>query len=187
MSEPTSDGIWSVPVALGDVPATGRHFDLVPDASRRDSIARLAGLAALPRLDASFDVAPYGRSGLQVVGRVSATVSQLCVVTLEPIENEIDESVDLVFAPVDAVPLLADGSGGEIEIPHDDGSEPLVDGTIDLGAIAIEFLILAIDPYPRKPDAVFQAPAASDDSAHPFAVLAALKKDEESGRGGKQG
>jgi hypothetical protein len=178
MSETMSDSTWSVPVALGDVPAGGRHFDLVPDERRRDAIARVAGLTALPRFDTSFDVVPHGRSGLHVVGRVSATVGQSCVVTLEPIENEIDEPVDLIFAPVDAAPPPADGIVGELEIPYEDGPEPLVDGTIDLGAIAIEFLVLAIDPYPRKPDAVFQAPAAGDDSAHPFAVLAALKKDQ---------
>jgi uncharacterized metal-binding protein YceD (DUF177 family) len=187
MSQPKSDGIWSLPVALGDVPASGRHFDLVPDERRRDAIAKLAGLAALPRLDASFDVTPHGRNGLHVVGRVSATVGQTCVVTLEPIENDIDEPVDLVFVPADAAPSPADGSEGELEVPYDDGPEPLVDGMIDLGAIAIEFLVLAIDPYPRKPDAVFEAPAAGDDSAHPFAVLAALKKEQENGRGGKQG
>jgi hypothetical protein len=178
MSETMSDSTWSVPVALGDVPAGGRHFDLVPDERRRDAIARVAGLAALPRFDASLDVMPRGRGGLHVVGRVSATVGQSCVVTLEPIENEIDEPVDLVFAPVDAAPSPADGIGGELEIPYEDGPEPLIDGMIDLGAIAVELLILAIDPYPRKPDAVFQAPAAGDDSAHPFAVLAALKKDQ---------
>ena len=53
--------------------------------------------------------------------------------------------------------------------------------TIDLGAIATEFLILAIDPYPRKPGAVFQSPSAGEPAAHPFAALAALKK----GQGGE--
>jgi hypothetical protein len=37
-------------------------------------------------------------------------------------------------------------------------------------------LILGLDPYPRKPDAIFQASAVGDDAAHPFAALAALKK-----------
>jgi uncharacterized metal-binding protein YceD (DUF177 family) len=183
-SEPMSDRPWSVPVALGAVPETGRHLDLVAHERARDAIAKLAGLAALPRLDASFDVTPHGRSGLHVVGRVSATVGQTCVVTLEPIENEIDESIDLVFAPA-AAPSHVEQGGGELDIPYDDGPEPLVDGTVDLGAIATEFLILAIDPHPRKPDAVFQPPAAGDDTAHPFAVLAALKKGQ--GEGGKRG
>ena len=62
--------------------------------------------------------------------------------------------------------------------------EELVDGAIDLGAIAIEFLILGIDPYPRKADAVFEAPAAGDDpAAHPFAALAALASEASGQRG----
>jgi uncharacterized metal-binding protein YceD (DUF177 family) len=181
-----SDRPWSVPVALGDVPETGRHLDLIADERLRDAIAKFAGLAALPRLDASFDVARHGRGGLHVTGRVSATVLQTCVVTLEPTENEIDEPVDLVFAPAIAESPVHD-QGGELDIPYDDEPEPLVDGIVDLGAIATEFLILAIDPYPRKPDAVFQASAADDDAAHPFAALAALKKGREEGGGGKQG
>ncbi|MGZ3360151.1 MAG: YceD family protein, partial [Xanthobacteraceae bacterium] len=70
----------------------------------------------------------------------------------------------------------------EVEVPLEDAPEPLVGGMIDLGAIATEFLILGLDPYPRKPDAVFEAPPGGDEAAHPFAALAELKK----GRGGKQ-
>jgi hypothetical protein len=51
----------------------------------------------------------------------------------------------------------------------------MIGGRIDLGALATEFLMLAIDPYPRKPGATFEAPAA-DPGGHPFAALAALKK-----------
>jgi hypothetical protein len=42
--------------------------------------------------------------GCALVGRVSATVVQNCVVTLEPIESEIDEAVDLVFLPDGCAP-----------------------------------------------------------------------------------
>jgi len=189
-SEPASEHVserpWSVPVAFGDVPETGRHLDLVADAQVRATIAELAGLAGLPRLDASFLVTLDGRGGLRVEGRVSATVGQTCVVTLEPMENEIDEAIDLVFAPATA-PLLAGHGGGEVEVRFDDAPEPLVDGAVDLGAIATEFLLLGIDPYPRKPGAVFQAPAAGEDSARPFAPLAALKNGQATGQGGKQG
>ena len=51
------------------------------------------------------------------------------------------------------------------------------DGAVDLGAVATEFLLLGIDPYPRKPGAVFERPAAGRPGGHPFAALAALKKD----------
>ena len=46
-----------------------------------------------------------------------------------------------------------------------DEPEPLVDGVADLGAAATEFLLLAIDPYPRKPDAVFEPPKTEDSGA----------------------
>jgi hypothetical protein len=47
---------------------------------------------------------------------------------------------------------------------------------VDLGAIASEFLILGIDPYPRKPGVVFEPNLEREAGASPFAALAALKK-----------
>jgi hypothetical protein len=175
IAERGADHFWSVPVGLSDVPESGRHLDLIADARTRTAIAERAGLAALPRLEASFDVTLHARHGLRVTGRLSATVGQTCVVTLEPIENEIDEPIDLVFMPVAASPS-ASGGVEELEITAEDAPEPLIDGTIDLGALATEFLFLGIDPYPRKAGAVFETPAATGDApAHPFAALAALK------------
>src|SRR5262245_1539689 len=86
---PSGKPPWSAPVALHDVPETGRHVDLVADATTRAAMAAAIGLRELPRLEASFDVSRHGREGLRVVGRVSATVGQTCVVTLDPIENDI--------------------------------------------------------------------------------------------------
>ena len=176
--ERRSKGPWSVPLALSEVPEGGRHLDLVADQQTRAAVAEQAGLDALPRLQASFDVAPHGRGGLRVVGRVSATVGQTCVVTLEPIENEIDEAIELVFAPADASPII----GAEVDLSAADAPEALIGGGVDLGEIATEFLILGLDPYPRKPDAIFQSPTAGKDSANPFAALAALKKRQRGRR-----
>lgn len=181
MSSARSEFPWSVPLAVADVPDTGRRFDLVADGPVRDATAKLAGLRDLPRLEASFDVTLQGKGGLRVSGRVRSTVGQVCVVTLDPVENEIDEPIELVFLPPDSLPAGIAGDDGEDA--GEDGPEPLVDGTIDLGAIATEFLLLAIDPYPRKPEAVFQSPSSGEAAAHPFAALAALKK----GRDGEAG
>lgn len=164
----TSKRPWSVPVAIHDIPETGRRFDLVADQATRDAVATLAGLRALPRLQAAFDVVRRGRDGVHVIGTVSARVGQTCVITLEPIEDDIEASVDLVFAP-------SQGKTAELSA---DAPEPLVGATVDLGAVATEFLVLAVDPYPRKEGAVFQAPPTSDAGDRPFAALAALKKGE---------
>jgi uncharacterized metal-binding protein YceD (DUF177 family) len=173
--KPSATPAWSVPVTVAAVPETGRRLDLVADGTARDAIAKAAGLAALPRLEAGFDLTRHGAEGLRVVGRVSATVVQNCVVTLEPIESEIDEALDLVFLPevapaTDAVDLHA--------FDTDEPPEAIRDGAIDLGAVATEFLLLGLDPYPRKPGAMFEAPPAGDPVSHPFAGLAALKKGD---------
>ena len=165
---------WSVRVARSDVPETGRHFDLLADEHARTAIAKLAGVIDVPRLEASFDVTRHGRDGLHVVGEVSATVGQICGVTLEPIENKIDEAIDLLFEPA-----AADRGGiaepGEVRVSLDDAPEPLIGGRVDLGALASEFFVLGIDPYPRKSGTVFEVPGRTHDQARPFEALAALK------------
>ncbi len=169
-----ADRPWSVLVRIEDVPETGLHLDLAADERTRRAIARLAGVNALPRLVAAFDVARRGHE-LRVVGQVCATVGQTCVVSLDPVENIIEEPVDLVFAP----PRGEEGPReGKLAASDAAGQTPeaLIEGCADLGAVATEFLLLGIDPYPRKPGAVFAAPAADEAGRGPFAALAALNK-----------
>ena len=168
---------WHVPVTLEDIPEAGQHFELDADAGVRAAVAKVASLRDLMRLHASFDVTRRGADGLHVAGSVSATVGQTCVVTLEPLANEVTETIDLAFIPQHAPELSNDED--EKPQPRDvrwDDPEPLVGGTIDLGALATEFLILGLDPYPRKPDAVFESPADDKPDPGPFAALAKLTK-----------
>ena len=154
-------------------PKTGARFDLVADAQVRAAVARMAGLRDLPRLEANFDVTRRG-AGLHVAGRVSATVGQLCVVTLEPLVNEVEE------ASTSCSCRNRPRSGKTAEVgtrgESADETEPLIGGLVDLGALAIEFLILGLDPYPRKPGAVFQPPPEAKPDESPFAALASLRK-----------
>ena len=123
----------------------------------RATMADLAGLREISSARASFDLTLDRRGRVHVTGTVRARIGQTCVVTLDPIDNEIDETVDVMFAPSEQIPQLADlaheALAGEAEIP--DPPEPIVNGVIDLGRLATDVLLLAIDPYPRKPDAVF--------------------------------
>ena len=165
--------LWSVPVAVDDIPDTGMHIEIEPSAAARAGLARLADVRDLLRLSAVFDLSKRG-AGVHVAGQVSARVGQNCVVTLEPLESDVDETVDLLFTPL---PADAAETAGEIEVkPGEEPPEPLVDGAVDLGAIATEFLILGIDPYPRKDGAQFAGLKAGDDTTKPFAALEALKK-----------
>jgi hypothetical protein len=169
---------WQVPVVVEDI-AGDQHFDLVADAGVRAAVAKVAGLRDLPRLEAKFAVARRDAGRLRVTGVVSATVGQNCVVTLEPLANEVEEPVDLLFVPGE---VPAPEAAGIETRPRDvkwDDPEPLTGDAIDLGALATEFLILGLDPYPRKPDAVFEPPAESEPEPSPFAVLAKLTKGQD--------
>jgi hypothetical protein len=169
-----TDRPWNVLVRVDDI-LDARHFELEASAEMRVALAQ--PVVAIDRLSASFDVARRGRDGFHVGGEVRATVRQTCVVTLEPVSNDIREPIDVDFAPPRADKL---NDVNEIELNADapDESEPLSGNSIDLGLVATEFLILGVDPYPRRPDAAFAAPAADGAAAHPFAALAALKKDD---------
>jgi hypothetical protein len=171
---------WSVPIAVVQIPDTGLHRDIEADSAARGAMAEVAGLREILSARASLDVIPKSGGRVHVTGRVQARIGQTCVVTLDPIENDIDEPIDLMFAPPEQIPEMADlvddDGEGEAEIP--DPPEPIANGMIDLGRLATDALFLAVDPYPRKPDAVFESPVvAVDPMDHPFAALKTLQID----------
>ena len=154
---------WSVPIAVAQIPDTGMHREFEANPTQRRALADLGGLREVMSANASLDLALMREGRVHVVGRVKARIGQTCVVTLDPIENDIDEAIDLIFAPPEQIPALADlvddAAESDAEIP--DPPEPIVGGTIDLGRLATDALFLGIDPYPRKPDAVFDAAGGS--------------------------
>jgi len=171
---------WSAQITIDEIPETGRRIALSADAHVRGELAKLAGLRDLPCLEAVFEVTRHGAAGLRVQGDVTATIGQTCVVTLEPLSTEVAEHVDLVFMPSGGAAAGQGERRSVLVADNDDVPETMNNGAADLGAVATEFLLLGIDPYPRKPGVRFDAPAvAKDPSAHPFAALAALKKGEE--------
>jgi hypothetical protein len=174
---------WRVPVMVAQIPETGLHRDIEAGLPEREALAELAGLREVLSADASFDIAAKSGGRFQVTGRVRARIGQTCVVTLDPIESDIDEPIDLIFAPPEQIPDLSDLVDAAAESANEvpDPPEPLVNGIIDLGRLATDALFLAIDPYPRKADAVFEPPAAAaDPEDHPFAALKALQVDAKS-------
>jgi hypothetical protein len=166
---------WRAFVNVAQIPETGLHREIEADVTARATMADLAGLREISLARASFDLTLDRRGRVHVAGTLRARVGQTCVVTLDPVDNEIDETVDVTFAPAEQIPQLAhDALVSDAEIP--DAPEPIVGGVIDLGRLATDVLLLAIDPYPRKPGAVFESEVATaDPEEHPFAALKALQ------------
>src|SRR5262249_9316465 len=134
------------------------------------AVAALAGVRDVSRLEAAVDLVRHG-SGLRVSGHVSATVGQICVVTLEPIENVVNEPIDVIFA----VPPAGNLADDDVAFDADDPPEILSNDAADIGAVATELLLLGIDRYPRKPGASFAPSIEESTAASPFAVLLKLK------------
>jgi uncharacterized metal-binding protein YceD (DUF177 family) len=169
---------WRVPVVVAQIPEAGMHRDIAADQAVRQALAEMGGLREVLSAQASFDVTPRSGGRFHVAGNVRARIGQTCVVTLEEIENDIDEPIDLIFAPAEQVPQMAalvdEAEESDEETP--DPLEPIDNGMIDLGKVAADALFLAVDPYPRKPGAVFEPMVeAADPEDHPFAALKALK------------
>jgi len=103
-------------------------------------------------------------------------VTRTCVVTLEPVAQEIEEGIEVEFWPAGKLPEVGDAEVEVLAIPD---VEPIEHGTIETGRIIFEVLSAALDPYPRKPGARFewedQASAGDADAGGPFAGLKGLK------------
>ena len=169
---------WSFVVAVAQIPDAGLHQDLTAGEAQLIELASLAGVRDIKNAHATLDVMAVAGDRVHVTGRITAIVGQTCVVTLEPIDNVVDEAIDVMFAPPSQILVTAKvvtrEEGEDADIP--DPPEPIVNGTIDLGQLATEMLFLGIDPYPRAAGVVFESPKeAVDPDEHPFAVLKALK------------
>ena len=169
---------WRAPVSVAQIPDGGLHREIEADAPARAAMAETAGLRDIASARAAFDLSHRSGGRVHVAGRVQAKVGQTCVVTLEPIENAIDEEVDLMFAPAEEIApqIDADDDDGVSTVP--DAPEPIENGMIDLGRLATDVLYLAVDPYPRKQGVVFEPEVTAVDPAdHPFAALKALQAE----------
>ncbi|MGI6852650.1 YceD family protein [Mesorhizobium sp. 1B3] len=143
------------------LPQKGMPVVIEADEKERAALAAAHDLLEVKNYRAELLVAPWKRHGVKVSGNVKADVVQECVVTLDPIENHIEEEIEGVFLPEDSK-LGRKGfpdHGGEIVLDAEgpDSPETFTGDTIDLGAFAEEFFGLGIDPYPRKAGAVVEA------------------------------
>lgn len=164
---------------VADLPTKKQtHFAYRPDSNERAKIAQALGLLGLKKLSFEGVIAPFGRRDWRLSATLGASISQECVVTLQPVNTRIDASVERAFHKE-----LAEPKGDEFEMPDDDTVEELGE-YIDPYQIMQEALVIEMPDYPRVAaaeieESVFTEPgkdAMTDEDAKPFASLAALLK-----------
>ena len=164
---------YSEPLRLHQIGA-GVQRRLTPDADAMKRIARALDLQALKDFAVDINLVPTV-SGWRLDGRVTAEAVQTCGLTLEPLPVHVDRkfSVQMVEASE-----REDDEDGEIDLELDDDSPDQIEGgSLDLGQYAVEQLALSLDPFPRKPGAVFEQPPEPGEIS-PFAVLKTLRSKD---------
>ncbi len=157
-------GPFSRPVRVDSIPKDGLRQAIEASETERDALAKLTGLEAVRGLTGTFTLSRGGRGTIEARGEVRAEVTQTCIVSLDPFDVALEETVDVRFAPPAGEPPARRRSSSppeKAEPPtesEEDPPDPIVDGKIDLGALAVEFMILGLDPYPRKPGVDFAEP-----------------------------
>ncbi|MEL6999332.1 MAG: DUF177 domain-containing protein [Pseudomonadota bacterium] len=163
---------------------TATPFDLNPDRQTCVEIARQMGLSALNALRCKGELTPGRKDGWRLTARLTAKVVQPCVVTLDPVEQSIDLKIVR-----ELLPASEDNDEVDLVLDPDAEDEPdYFEDDIDPGAICLEELALALDPYPRAPgvdptETLVTPPGADPldaEALKPFAKLAELKRKLES-------
>lgn len=162
---------FSRPERLDAIGAGEREVRIAANDAERAALATRFGVVAVDRLEAVLSVRKEA-VGIAVRGRVTGAVVQACSVTGVPIEAAIDEPVALLF--VEAL-------DEQEEIELDAGALDTVEiegGALDLGEAAAETMALALDPFPRSPEAeavLREAGVVSEDEHRPISALHGLK------------
>jgi len=154
-------------IPVDKLPAKGEHVRVEATAEERAALAEAFKLTAIHDLVGTYRVLGDTKRAT-VTGTVKGRVSQTCVVTLEPFEAEIEEEVDVDYAPATEPVDEEDAEQRRLDPPDE-----IIDGKIDVGALTAEFLALGLDPYPKKPGVAFE-PVIEDADASPFDKLKSL-------------
>ena len=169
---------WSHPLRWAELQRGTRVLSLVADAETLARIAKALDLEAAKSLSADLTLQPW-LDGIRIDGRVEGVVTRICGVSLEPFDESVDEPLAVRIVPAGSSNAPA-AAGAEVIIdPAADDPPDVQEGdVVDLGAYVVEHLALALDPFPRKPGAVFEPPPGGEPPS-PFAVLARLKTPRE--------
>jgi len=191
-------------IMTGRIGAAGTEILVEANEEERAAVARRLAIPAVAVLRCRFRLGPVARDGVVAAdGLLTAEVTRVCVVTLEEFPVRVAEPFSIRFVPAARFEGLEEDSAAPAVLdPDADDEIPYSNETLDLGEASVEQLALALDPYPRKPDAVLPAgvgrgdpPAQGEDPAgvvgepdeegagegrpNPFAALARLQRKDD--------
>jgi hypothetical protein len=159
--------------SVQDIPESGLSVERSATQEEREAVARSLDLLACSSLTARYTITPRTEGHFRLTGTVEARIEQSCVVTLEPLTNDVAESFSVDYWPETELPAPG---GGVLDINDEPDLEPIVGGKIEVGRVIFQSLAGGIDLFPRKAGATFEAPQLPESgSESPFAALAKIR------------
>ncbi len=190
---------WSHFIDAQIIDTKGRELDIEAPKEDYNALCRRLGLDDITSMKAHLSLTRNAVSKvIHVKGSVSADVTQLCVVTGEPVAEHVDDTFEAWYAePNEAVSFTKAkrdrlNAKEREELPmleEVDDPEKIIDGKIDLGELVVQSLSLALNPYPRCKDARANFGEPIEDAPegtynNPFAALKDWKaKEKEKNKG----
>lgn len=172
---------WINFIRADQVPDGGLHVKLAADAAEREAVAARLSILAIDKLTAHLEILPRNNGHvLQVTGRLVADVVQACAVTLSPVSSHIEEDFSAWYADYDkAASFTRAQRESQAKILLDeqpimeerDDPEPMIGGQIDAADLIVQYLSLALDPYPRAKEGGEGHVAVADKAVYPHGVL----------------
>ncbi len=169
--------LFSYPLTLEDLGSGTKSYHLQANHLQLKFIAEVLKVERIESFDAQI-ILTFSRKNhrIDVKGIVNADVEQTSVISLEKFIKHYSPEFELFFdTELTAAQLREMEFEFEDEVP-----DILENGQLDLAAIAMEQLALALDDFPRKDGEVFSFASEFDEDEapkeNPFAVLAKLKK-----------
>ena len=173
----------------------GTALEIAASEGERAALAKRFGFLGLPAFSARVTVDRRAGSQVVVEGRMRGKIVQACILSLDPVTQELDETFRIVFKR-DLTDERDPESGEAVLSAQADAPEPLQGNSLDVGEIVAEQLSLAADPYPRRPGVTLEdvlpkpstgvrrggRPPPKEGKKHPFAGLAALRDKPRRGR-----
>lgn len=173
------------PFDLGSMNGNGVEIKFVANLDDMSLVVEIINIVGLTRLEGNIQIKPWHKTGYMLTGELRATAVQECVVTLEPISEEVVEPFERTFISEAEATQEEPDEHVEVDLilEAEDPPEVLIGHSINLLEIVAEHLALGLTPWPRVEGAQIDAAYQLEDddvetggkAPNPFDVLKNLK------------
>ena len=155
----------NVDTLLSDSP---HFYKLSTGPSDHQALTERFGWVSVDHLSCDLCIRKMAKNCWDVTGHITGQIVQNCIVTGLPVPENIDFQIEERYV------RIADQTD-QVEVGLD-GVEPIKNGAIDIGELAVQSLCLAATAWPRVDDAPDFYSVCDQETDHPFAVLSSLKR-----------